>query len=264
MVTPYIAEFWNTVTSLLMCVAASYAFYWKWKHGVERRFLVAEVAIWIVGFGSALFHGTLTFYGQLADELPMLYGAFVWVYIILHQTKKKGVVDRFVVTGVSVLAIGWTLVSSVIHFNFNWVFEVNNSLCLDPPYYIDMSNNFKVVFGIIMLGCMWIFFRLTLKSKSPYAMKIFYAYVLLNLASFLLWNLDQMYCHQLKSLYGTLPFTSLHGFWHLGMSAAMYLATLLIVMLRVEHLSGKPAKPIWYAGSVLPLSIEPHNHKNLD
>ena len=62
-----------------MSLVAAYAMWWKWKQGRETRFLVSEVLVIIIGLGSALFHGTLTFYGQLADELPMIWGVSVWL-----------------------------------------------------------------------------------------------------------------------------------------------------------------------------------------
>jgi dihydroceramidase len=66
-VSPYVAEFANTWSSLFMCATALFALVWKWRQGRELRFLWIEGCVIVIGLGSALFHGTLTFYGQLAD-----------------------------------------------------------------------------------------------------------------------------------------------------------------------------------------------------
>ncbi len=171
-VSPLVAEFWNTVTSVAMALVAAYAFYWKRRQGLETRFLVTELAVVVIGLGSALFHGTLTFYGQLADELPMLYGAFVWVYVILHHTQPRGVTNRWIVLGLTALALGWTLISRAVHMHLNVVFEL--------------------VFGAIIVTCMALFLRLTLRSRSPHALMLFKLYVAFNIISFAVWNLVRL------------------------------------------------------------------------
>ncbi len=69
-VTRFVAEFWNTVSSLAM-VAAGLV-------GISSRRFVREIRLAfglliLVGLGSIAFHGTLRFELQMLDELPMLY-----------------------------------------------------------------------------------------------------------------------------------------------------------------------------------------------
>ena len=54
----------------------------------QTRFIVVEWIVVVVGLGSAFFHGTLTFYGQLSDEIPMLIGAFYWAYVVWHTQRQ--------------------------------------------------------------------------------------------------------------------------------------------------------------------------------
>ena len=71
--TPYVAELWNTLTSLLYCVEAVLLLH---LHGarVIARVPYARVilgAVFATGVGSTLFHATLRYDMQLLDELPM-------------------------------------------------------------------------------------------------------------------------------------------------------------------------------------------------
>lgn len=77
-VTPYVAEFWNSISSLWMVFLGLYGAY---KH--KNLFNVIPCQIYsmfflltLVGVGSAVFHAHLTFGTQLLDELPMLLMVF--------------------------------------------------------------------------------------------------------------------------------------------------------------------------------------------
>jgi len=81
-VTPWIAEFWNTLSSLAMVVAGVV--------GVRTRRFAGEVRIAfalliLVGLGSIAFHATLRFELQMLDELPMLY-LVTWLVWLLVET----------------------------------------------------------------------------------------------------------------------------------------------------------------------------------
>src|SRR5947209_6342934 len=76
--TPYVCELFNTVSSLAM-LAAGLAGLWLHRRVLERRFMLAFVALAVVGAGSIAFHATLLFQMQMLDELPMLYLALILV-----------------------------------------------------------------------------------------------------------------------------------------------------------------------------------------
>lgn len=72
-ITYYIAEFYNTLSSLPMLFLAIFGIWYTRKYATkEIRYLCVFAAIFFVGFGSVAFHGTLRFYAQLLDELPMV------------------------------------------------------------------------------------------------------------------------------------------------------------------------------------------------
>ncbi len=215
-VSSHVAEFANTWSSLFMCATAAYAMAWKWRQGRELRFLLIEMVVIVIGLGSALFHGTLTFYGQLADELPMLWGAFIWVWVVLHTERRS--TDWYYVGGLATLAIAWTAFSHIIHFTANWIFEVFFGMTI-----------FWAALGLLL------FVR---RSKSPLARQLLIAYLVFSAVAFLLWNLDQWYCSSLApSLYSQHPhWTSLHAWWHNLMAFNMYAGSLLALLLRHEFL----------------------------
>ncbi len=92
-VTSFIAEFWNTISNLVMILFPLYAIYWSFKHrqAVKKsksktKFIIpnstiyCQLSLLLVGIGSWMFHMTLLYPMQLLDELPMLYCAAFMIY----------------------------------------------------------------------------------------------------------------------------------------------------------------------------------------
>merc|ERR1711988_64419 len=79
--SPYIAEFWNWLTSLIMAVMGiSIAVFYA---RIPFRFFVGAMLLVLVGFGSAAFHGTLSYEGQAMDEIFMFYGIVAYLMPII-------------------------------------------------------------------------------------------------------------------------------------------------------------------------------------
>lgn len=72
--TPYIAEFWNTVSGSILCLSSILFYYLYIYKKVEYNKYIQYANIWlfIVGVGTIFFHGTLLYIFQLFDEIPML------------------------------------------------------------------------------------------------------------------------------------------------------------------------------------------------
>lgn len=73
--TYYIAEFYNTLSSVAILLAAGYSTYKAVRAGLRKRLILPIALMAVVGVGSIAFHGTLLFPGQALDELPMIYAA---------------------------------------------------------------------------------------------------------------------------------------------------------------------------------------------
>jgi len=81
-VTPYVAEFWNTLSSLAMVIAGAVGLS---SRRFAREIRIAFGLLVVVGLGSIAFHGTLRFELQMLDELPMLY-LVTWLVWLLVET----------------------------------------------------------------------------------------------------------------------------------------------------------------------------------
>lgn len=87
--TTYIAEFFNSMSSLFMVFTGGFGVYMHWKTA-EPRFLVGFLFAIVVGLGSAAFHGTLKHSMQHLDELPMVWSNVVFVYIVFTSHDPPG------------------------------------------------------------------------------------------------------------------------------------------------------------------------------
>ena len=85
-VSRYVAEFFNTISSIPTFTVGLYFLLKARKHKYGFRFSLAGAMLALVGIGSVSFHGTLTRAGQILDEVPMLYSSsiFLWISGSLH------------------------------------------------------------------------------------------------------------------------------------------------------------------------------------
>lgn len=67
--TDYIAEFWNTLSSLTLFISGLYGFHLHKAKNGSGIFIILS----LVGLGSVLFHAFLSHFTQMLDEIPMLY-----------------------------------------------------------------------------------------------------------------------------------------------------------------------------------------------
>jgi hypothetical protein len=90
-VTEYVAEFWNTLTSLTIIFWGVYGFWFHHssRYGLELRFWFSFGAFIFVGLGSFLFHSTLWRAGQVLDEMPMVWGALLCVCLFCKATVRS-------------------------------------------------------------------------------------------------------------------------------------------------------------------------------
>ena len=88
--TQYVAEFWNSLSSFSISAFALWGLWESWRLGLERRFYVWSFAMFVVGLGSVVFHGTLLYHHQMLDEVPMMWASFAWLFVLLQMKKPSG------------------------------------------------------------------------------------------------------------------------------------------------------------------------------
>lgn len=73
--THYVAEFYNTLSSVPLCLLALLGIYYARRYSYPTRISLAYVGVFWIGLGSVAFHGTLLRWGQALDELSMVRSA---------------------------------------------------------------------------------------------------------------------------------------------------------------------------------------------
>jgi len=89
-VSPYVAEWWNSITSVFLIVLGVVGARLCMKYGIRRpRFYWAFMIIAITGVGSTMFHATNRYWAQVLDELPMLYGNLIFTLNIVESNHRQ-------------------------------------------------------------------------------------------------------------------------------------------------------------------------------
>ena len=196
-ITQYIAEFWNCLSSFSMCILGGILFVRGLYNKIENRFLWSSLGLTLVGLGSAYFHGTLTHFGQMADELPMVYSMIIWWFILFRMNDFKPIKNKLFGIDLSIIfgifyGLLWTYVHSLQTFVL--IFQAHMSL--------------MVLGGIIIL--------IYLYHQSYHHVSLLkyllIVYVALLILAFVCWIIDQQLCERLNTVSAFNP--QLHAWWH--------------------------------------------------
>ena len=195
--TQYIVEFWNCISSFVMCILAGILLIRGLYNGIESRFSLLCLSFGLVGFGSAYFHGTLTHFGQMADELPMIYSMIVWWFILFRMNKyklhdKTSLMDILILFGIFYACL-WTYLHSLKAFVL--IFQLHFGL--------------MVVGGIIKL----IYLYQQTQYHTNSIMYLITTYVGMLFPAMFCWIIDQQLCERMNNTVGFNP--QLHAWWHL-------------------------------------------------
>lgn len=233
-VTHYIAEFYNTLSSLFFPTLAIYSGYQNHKTvRLPRRFWLSLFILGFVGLGSAFFHGTLKYEMQLVDELPMIYGASQQLFCIVPH----------LVTGI---------ILSTFCLLFTW-------------YYVFINRNptlHEILFAAIELSfVIIIYFKIKKLDNQKEALELLRGGILINLFGAFLWSLDNNYCSYLRSIRRVLdrvftgPLLELHAWWHILSSlGVLWLLSCCFVVYYEER--GAHVEAIYFAGWVPLLRVK--------
>jgi len=151
--TPYVAEFFNTISSVPMIIYGLYGMIKTWKSQLGSRFPLGHFVVFLVGVGSTMFHMTLLYQHQMLDELPMIIGSLVFVFILFdlgNEEKNSRVMliaTILILYGIVSLYVMSMFTQSVLPMNLSYVFLVaffDSSISFHLSKW-RMSNSFKSV-----------------------------------------------------------------------------------------------------------------------
>jgi len=233
--TPYVAEFWNTMSSLVISVYGAYGVWWCIKFRLEKSVFWGYMCMVLTGLGSAAFHGTLLYECQLSDELPMIYGNIFLCYLVFSDHVRSPRLSR-------VLPVMLTAISvfiSVLMFR-----DPNN------PNILQLGYASQVV-AIITKSTQ-------IAMRNPKTMRLFIMSMSTYGLAAVCWMIDRFLCKFIQ------PF-QLHAWWHLLAGYGTFYFILFATSYRLSVLhQRRPALRLFFFGMfayVYPLDHYDHGKK---
>ncbi|KAN0127928.1 Ceramidase [Lactarius tabidus] len=206
----YVAEISNTFSNIFFIVICLYGALRSTQERLPTRFLVGFAGCALIGIGSFLFHATLLYEAQLADELPMIYVASYLLAMLLESERGFGLKSTYS----KILVVGVV--------GFDAAFTASYLVYRNPIYH-------QGVFGSIMIATFfreiyllaWSDVSRTIPDKKKAAIvETLKTGLFLFLFGFFVWNLDNIFCGswtQVKRAVGwpIAFFLEGHAWWHI-------------------------------------------------
>ncbi|ETV96199.1 hypothetical protein H310_10393 [Aphanomyces invadans] len=212
-VSPYIAEFYNTWSNIWFIVLGLYGLHRSVAEGFELRFHLIYANIVVVGIGSAMFHGTLTFVSQQCDETPMVWSMLLWFYILYAPLwQHNAVVDTIAEISLTIVGIAFAILHAIHRY----------------------TTAFQLLFAALVVVCLprlrWYYSNLS----DRYAKRVAVTYLAAILLGTACWLIDYHYCDAAFNLYG-------HVWWHVFMSINAYCGPLFMQYVRADSKGQQPS-----------------------
>ncbi|KAJ7996075.1 hypothetical protein DPEC_G00233310 [Dallia pectoralis] len=218
----YIAEFWNTVSNLIMILPPIYAATQTYKDGLELRYVCSFLGLSAVGIGSWCFHMTLQYEMQLLDELPMIYSTCVFVYCLYECFKQENTLGLFPI----ILLLIFSFLVSVVYLQWK-----------EPVFH-------QVMYGALV-ACLVVRSIFIVIWVYPWLQRMCVISLSVFLLGFLLWNIDNLACDSVRATRQRLPpvvsaVTQFHAWWHILTGLGSYLHILFSLQIRSIYLKRRP------------------------
>ncbi|CAL1694432.1 unnamed protein product [Somion occarium] len=214
----YIAETANTWSNIVTVGLALYGARQVQEAKLPLRYVAGYTGFALIGLGSMIFHATLLYSAQLADELPMIYVA-TYCSAILFDTEPGWGADNV-----------RTLFLVSAYFLFNILFTWSYSVFRNPVYH-------QVFFAIVMFTnafrTAYLLKFSEVGSRIPEAKKVSIARVFSSGAAifffgFFVWNLDNIFCSTITHWKHAIGWPAAfllegHSWWHVFTATGTYL-----------------------------------------
>ncbi|XP_038050563.1 alkaline ceramidase 3-like [Patiria miniata] len=195
--SPYIAELWNSLSCFVIMGIPIVMLFSLSRRKVETRFYIGCWCFLAVGVGSLAFHMTLLYETQLMDELSMIFGGCVLVYLFYSDDYKPNYHNLPLVVFLLLYAVSVSCIYIITQ----------------QPIFHQVAFALQVI-TISLRGSYC--YRL---NKQSYSGKLLVLSIVLYLLGFLLWLVDQGFCADLRSVRAFLPspldgLLQFHAWWH--------------------------------------------------
>ncbi|KAI0348274.1 alkaline phytoceramidase [Trametopsis cervina] len=219
----YIAELANTFSNLVTILFASYGGWLAKNADLPPRYLAGWLGFALVGAGSFVFHATLQYSAQLADELPMIYVASYCCAVLCDTRPGHDITNtrtRAIITGLAVFNVIFTWAYAVYR---NPVFHqvVFASIMFTNAYrtWYVLSNSDPIAATAK--------FRIPVHDRRTIG-SLFLTGALTFAFGFLIWNLDNAFCNTVTKWKQSIGWPAAfllegHSWWHVFTAIGTYL-----------------------------------------
>jgi len=207
-------------------------FFLTYKYGYDKRFIVVNAMVGLVGLGSAAFHGTLLYSGQIMDELPMVYASLSLLYAVLEMdSTEKGPVYKFAAP---------IIVSFCALFTAVYLYL--------PSFFIFFLLGYIACILTLVYRCSIIF-------RNPHTVKSQKIFICTAIGFYIggwlfFWIPDVAFCDSIQNL-------NFHSLWHVTSTLGCFFMVLFAVFQR-ETVKGR--KPQLNYNTILGVPILPYVH----
>ena len=229
-VLSFVAEFWNSLSNMVMIFLAIVGLRACAKLGLAWRHRASFIGLFAIGAGSTAFHGTLLYGAQLLDELPMIWATAAFLFAAVPPAWRKRR-PRALAAALAAYAGGVTYCYTLTPLKHSPVFH-------EVSYGVGVATLIAVVVHGIAVRAprarrarLW---GLLARGVCSYGL------------GFALWNVDNLFCGDLRALRDRAPAPlapalQLHAWWHLA-QVGTYDAIVLVCLLddRDERIN------VWY------------------
>jgi len=168
----------------------------------------------MVGLGSAAFHGTLLYTGQIFDELPMVYSSISLLYVVLETESKDRPIYKYLVPLLLIYSALFTAVYLYL-----------------PSFFIFFLVGFICIILTLVYRCSVIF-------RKPETLKHQKIFIVLSVSLYIggwlfFWIPEVAFCDTLQ------PY-NFHAWWHVTSTLGAFVLVLFATFQRELHRGRKP------------------------
>jgi len=210
------------------------------------------LAWFIVAAGSAAFHCTLSWGGQLADEIPMMWAVFVWICCILQiYDGRARAVHRAFGLYVSIYSALHVYFAFVVPFQVQYATLVVSGVLLTDRTLRATTGGCGICSVAARGGG-------SLPRGYSTLIKIHRHHIGALAGAFIIWIVDQVGCESLHNLPFGLPNPQLHAWWHVLLGWSIHLGFQYSMALRIAQLRGCPENVNWrWKLWFIPVAVDP-------